>query len=431
MRADCSFLAIGHLYGKHGLDRNSGAENPYLMALVAVLSARSTTEPAGPRRRGELSFAGQALVEYQARQARVAGAAPILILVDDISPILTGVVDRLAVDGIQATLIRDLPTLGRMIAVTDRILLIGDGAILPGGVISLLALGEGARLLVLPAGQATRAFERIDGEHHWAGALAVPAPMLLGLIDMLGDWDLALTLLRQAVQEGAARTLCDMAEVYDGHIVVASDQAIADAATQALARGADSNPREGVGGDIDDWLVGRPAALVVPIAIRHGVAPAMPRHLAIGMGVLGLVAIAGGLVLLGCLLCFAALVSDAVAARLDRLLRLATASRPIDRVASVIALLAILATGLLRGGGGALGSAGAIVGVGLLALGPLLQRKGVGVDVPEVLKFAPGTALLLLALGSLLGMLESMAAVCALLAFASHANRLVRVGRGV
>lgn len=394
------------------------------MALVAVLSARSMTEPAGARRRGELSFAGQALVEYQARQAHVAGAAPILILVDDISPILTGVVDRLAADGIHATLIRDLPTLGRMIASTDRILLIGDGAILPGGVIGLLALGEGARLLVLPAGQATRAFDRIDGEHQWAGALAVPAPMLLGLIDMLGDWDLALTLLRQAVQEGAARTLCDMGDVYDGRIVVANDQATADAATQALARGVGS--AESAGGDIDNWPVGRPAARIVPVAIRHGVAPGLVRNLAIGMGVLGLVAIAGGLVLLGCLLCFGGLVADAVAVQLDRLLRLATATRPIDHAARVIALLAILATGLLHGGGGALGGAGAIMSVGLLAIGPWLQRKGIGVDVPEVLKFAPGAALILLALGGLLNAMESMAAVCALLAFASHANQLIR-----
>lgn len=401
------------------------------MALVAVLSARSMTEPAGPRRRGELSFAGQALVEYQARQGHAAGATSILILVDDISPILTGVVDRLAADGVQATLIRDLPTLGRMIAVTDRILLTGDGAILPGGVIRLLALGEGARLLVLPAGQATRAFERIDGEHQWAGALAVPAPMLLGLLDMLGDWDLALTLVRQAVQDGAARTLCDMGDVYDGRIALATDQAIADAATLALARGSDGNAGEGVGGDIDDWPVGRPAALIVPVAIRHGVAPGMPRSLAIGMGVLGLVAIAGGLVLLGCLLCFAGLVSDAVSARLDRLLRLVTASRPMDRVPTVIALLAILAVGLLHGGGGPLGGAGAMVSVGLLALGPLLQRKGVGTDVPEVLKFAPGTALLLLALGGLLDAMDSMTAVCTLLAFASHANQLVRIGQRV
>lgn len=383
------------------------------------------TEPPGSRRRGELGFAGQALVEYQARQAHAAGAAPILILVDDISPILTGVVDRLAVDGIQATLIRDLPTMGRMIASTDRILLIGDGHILPAGIVGLLALGDGPRLLVLPAGQATRAFERIDGEHHWAGALAAPAPMLLGLIDMLGDWDLSLTLLRQAVQEGAGRTLCDMGEVYDGRIAVATDQSIADAATEGLARGAGSVTAEG-GGDIDDWPVGRPAALVVPVAIRHGVAPAMLRNLAIGLGLLGLVAILGGLALLGCLLCFAGLVSDTVAARLDRLLRLATVSRPVDHVVPIIALLAILTTGLLHGGGGALGGAAAAISVGLLALSSALQRKGVGQDVPALLKFAPGTALLLLALGGLFNALGSMAAICALLAFASHANLLLR-----
>lgn len=396
------------------------------MALVAVLSARSMTDPAGPRRRGELGFAGQPLVEYQARQAHVAGAGSVLILVDDISPILTGVVDRLAEDGIHATLIRDMPTLGRMIAFSDRILLIGDGHILPGTLVSALVAADGPVLLVLPAGQATQAFERIDGDHHWAGALAVPAPMMLGLLDMLGDWDLALTLLRHAVQQGAARMPCDMTDVYDGRIAVAASQAVADAATQALARGAAGGSPDGVAGDIDDWPIGAPAGAIVPFAIRHGIAPAMMRHLGIGIGVLGLVAIAGGLVMLGCLLCVGGLVSDRVAARLDRLLRLAITTRPIDHVMTGIALLAILMVGVLHGGGGPLGSAGAIVSVGLLALAPLLRLRGLAGQTPAVLRFAPGAALLLLAVGGLLGAMGSMAAVCALLAFASHANQLVR-----
>ncbi|MET0137133.1 MAG: hypothetical protein ABW192_01975, partial [Sphingobium sp.] len=298
------------------------------MALVAVLSARNLTEPgqqAGQGhtvvRRGELNFAGQSLIEYQARQAHAAGAGHALILVDDISPILTATVDRLATDGIHATLIRDMPALGRMIGGTDQILLIGDGNIVPASHIELLAHSDRASLLVVPAGSATRAFERIDGEQMWAGALIAPAPMLLGILDMLGDWDVPLTLVRQAVQEESARTLCDMSDVFDGRITVATDQGVADAATEALAR--THHRTSYVAGDIDDWPVGGPARRIVPFAIRHGVASKMLRNAALGLSILGLVAIFGGLVLLGCLLCFAGLVTDRVAAQLDRLLRLA------------------------------------------------------------------------------------------------------------
>lgn len=402
------------------------------MALVAVLSARSMTEPgqgAGQgksvtRRRGELTFAGQSIVEYQARLAHAAGAGHALILVDDISPILTTTVDRLATDGIHATLIRDMPALGRMIGGTDQILLIGDGNIVPASHIELLVHNDHASLLVVPSGPGTRAFERIDAEQMWAGALVAPAPMLFKILDMLGDWDVPLTLVRQAVQEGTSRTLCDVTDVFDGRIAVATDQAIADAATEALAR---TVPRTNdSAGDVDDWPVGGPAARIVPFAIRHGIASTMLRNVAIGLGLLGLVAILGGLVTVGCLLCFIGVVTDRVAGQLDRLLRLAMGTRPLDHAVGIIALLAILATGIVHGGGGALGAAAAVLSVGLIALTPVIRRKGIGAEVPEVLKFAPGTALLLLAFGGLLGATGMLFAICALLAFASHANQLLR-----
>ncbi len=402
------------------------------MALVALLSARSMTEP-GPghipgsavtRRRGELGFAGQSIVEYQARLAHAAGAGHALILVDDISPILTTTVDRLASDGIHATLIRDMPALGRMIGMADQILLIGDGNILPASHVELLAHNDHASLLVVPSGPGTRAFERIDAEQMWAGALIAPAPMLLKILDMLGDWDVPLTLVRQAVQEGSARTLCDMTDVFDGRIAVATDQAIADAATEALAR---TIPRNNDAlGDIDDWPVGCPASRMVPFAIRQGITSTAIRNVAIGLALLGVVAILGGLVMLGCLLCFLGLVADRIAGQLDRLLRLAMGTRPLDHATGIIALLAILAVGTIHGGGGALGASAAVLCVGLIALTPVIRRKGIGADVPEVLKFAPGTALLLLALGGMLNAIGVLFAICALLAFTSHANQMLR-----
>ncbi|HEX7854081.1 MAG TPA: hypothetical protein VF503_10330 [Sphingobium sp.] len=398
------------------------------MALVAVLSARSLTESGpggvGARRRAELHFAGQSLVEYQARQAHAAGAGHILVLVDDISPVLTAMVDHLSADNIHASLIRDLPALGRMIGGSDRILLIGDGHILPSPYIELLPQSEGNRLLILPSGPGTQTFERIDGSQMWAGALVASAPTLLGILDMLGDWDLPLTLVRQAVQEGCARVSCDMADVFDGRIAVATDQAVADAATQALARSPGRS--NAVADDSDDWPVGKPAALIAPFAIRHGIAPAMLRNLGIGLGLLGLVAILGGLIMLGCLLCFAGLISDKVGGQLDRLLRLASGTRPIDHAMWTIALAAILATGMIHGGGGALAGGGAALCTGLLALTPVIRHKGIGQDVPGLLKFAPGTALLLLALGGLFNATPTMFAICALLAFGSHANQLLR-----
>jgi hypothetical protein len=394
------------------------------MVLVAVLSARSMTEPSAARRRGELSFAGQTVVEYQARQSHAVGATQILILVDDVSPVLTTTVDRLAADGVHATLIRDQPTLGRMIGTGDMVLLIGDGHIVPTAIIAPLIRGEGGHVLVLPSGAPTRAFERIDADHMWAGVVTAPAPILLGLLDMLGDWDLPLTFLRQVVQEGAGRTICDLTDVFDGRIVIVTDAATADAAAQALTRTRDRGTRGE--GDLDDWPVGRPASVLVPLIIRHEIAPAVVRNMAIGIGLLAIVAIVGGVTTLGFILAFASLLADRVAAQLDRLLRLLPHKRPVDRAVPVLVLIVLLVGGLLHGGDGPLSGAGAMAFVGLLALRGVLQRKGIGEDVPEILKFAPGCALLLLAFGSLIGALPTAFAIGALLAFASHANLILR-----
>jgi hypothetical protein len=130
--------------------------------------------------------------------------------------------------------------------------------------------------------------------------------------------------------------------------------------------------------------------------------------------------------MLGCLLSFAGLVSDRVGGQLDRLLRLASGTRPIDHAMWAIALATILATGIIHGGNGALASVGAVLCTGLLALTPLVRRKGIGRAVPALLKFAPGTALLMLAVGALFNTIPTVYAICTLLAFASHVNQLLR-----
>jgi hypothetical protein len=87
----------------------------------------------------------------------------------------------------------------------------------------------------LPAVPATAAFERIDGEAMWAGALCIQGVSVIATLDMLGDWDLSLTLLRRAVQDGVRRVALSPELVMDGRLTVIRDQASADIALQALA----------------------------------------------------------------------------------------------------------------------------------------------------------------------------------------------------
>lgn len=393
------------------------------MALVAILSVRTATRHVPgeihARRQGELTFAGQTVVEYQARLAHSAGAGQIAIMVDDINPVVTGAVDRLGHDGIHVSLVRDMPSLGRMIGLADDILLLGDGYILPGRDLALLAQSSGAHLLVLPAGPATGGFERIDAGHVWAGAARAPAPMVLGTFDMLGDWDMALTLVRCLVQDGAQRTPCDMSDVFDGQLAVMTDQATADAATQTLTRAGRGVDQPA--GDLDDWPVGGPAALLAPVVVRRGIPGSTLRTSAIVLGLVGLALIAASWVATGLLLSFGALIADRTARQLDRILRLGSGSRPIEYAARAAVLAAILEVGLLYGGGGPLAATGAFLSVGLLTLIQIAESRGAGAGAPSLFKFAPGVALLVLMGGAVLGVTGQASALCALLAFASHA----------
>src|SRR3546814_3937236 len=79
--------------------------------------------------RATLVFAGQTLVEYQARQAAQAGAGHISIHVNAITPPLSRSVDRLNADGISVSLVRTPAELRQTIPPDTDILLIGDGVI--------------------------------------------------------------------------------------------------------------------------------------------------------------------------------------------------------------------------------------------------------------------------------------------------------------
>jgi hypothetical protein len=397
------------------------------MALVAVLSMRNAAHRSGgdlgARWQGELGFAGQTVIEFQARQVHGAGAGPIAILVDDVTPALSQAVDRLRADGIAVTLVREMPALGRMIGQDDEILLIADGHILPTGHVELLAGTTGGRLLVLPSNPATARFERIDAGHVWAGAARAPASTVYRLIDMLGDWDFALTLVRSLAQEGADRSLCAIAEVYDGLIVCATDQATADAATDALVR---SGGRAGQADDksLDDWIAGGMSSALAAYAIRHGMAANVLRGSALGLGVLGLVLVIVGFVSVGLVATLAAYVADRAVQEKSHILRLAPVPAALAWSVPVLVLVVIAVAGILDVPGGLLADLGAVMTALLLGLVPTAHERG-GAGLPPWTRLGPGLCLLVLFVGALAGMLEQALVLCGIGALASLAYGLL------
>jgi len=188
------------------------------MGFAAILSASRASADSSGGLRACLHFAGQTLVEYQARQAVRAGADRIFIMVSVITPALSQAVDRLSADGIAVALVRDMVSMVRDAPRDVDALLMADGAIVSQAHVDSLGAAEGDTLLVADDSRASAPLERIDAGQRWAGLARISPALLFGTLDMIGDWDLALTLVRAMIAASRA----------DGHIDEAERRHIMD-----------------------------------------------------------------------------------------------------------------------------------------------------------------------------------------------------------
>ena len=171
------------------------------MALGALIGAYQEDEAGGLR--ALLPLAGRTLIEYQARCAAAAGAAPIIILVDRTPVTLQDAFQRLRGEGIIITPVSDGNEAASRFESGTRILHIADGVAPDIGDLTRLVEFDEPVIATLPDDEAHAAYERIDSVSRWAGIALVDAGTLGSTAAMLGDWDLQSTLLRRAVQGGA------------------------------------------------------------------------------------------------------------------------------------------------------------------------------------------------------------------------------------
>jgi hypothetical protein len=381
------------------------------MSFTALICARAPSGEGG-RLRAELTLAGQALVEYQARQAADAGAARVLILAGAVTPLLARTIDRLLADRIDAALVRDLVTLGRAVGQDERLLFVGDGMILPQGCYRAVAGARAPALLVTGAARATGSFERIDAMHMWAGTMLIPASILHATIDMLGDWDFQSTLLRATVQAAPARVEAPTQDVVEARLALVETQASADIVTGMLlpeARGGDAREPGPAA-----YLLAPGAALGARLLVRQEVGPRGVTIAALALALLGLVTAPLIGPLLPLLLLLAALFVGQVGDRLRRLTRRPAPAAGLGWVLPGAALIGIVLVAQRAGG--------TLQGAYLAALLAILVHAG-ELGLPRAM---PGwavaslpSALMLLLLGALAGLLAGGYALAILLALAS------------
>ncbi|MEJ7934847.1 hypothetical protein WG907_11320 [Sphingobium sp. AN558] len=360
------------------------------MTFAAILSATRPSGDSPAMLRGALHFAGQTLVEYQARQAARAGADRIMIVVSVITPALSQAVDRLSSDGIAVALIRDMVSMVRDAPRDLDTIMVADGVVVAQTHFEAMALMEGNALLVTDDSRASAPFERIDAGQRWAGLARVSPALLFGTLDMIGDWDLALTLVRAAVQNGARRITVSQEDLLEGRVALVEGQQQADLVAQAVTSACAKMGRRR--GGIEQYLLGSVARVASPPLMRMQVPAIQLRIASMAVGAIALLPIelswpGTGL----CLLLFALLLGG-IADRLDEM-----ALRPpplgwTGFVAPGFALAGIALAG---------GTIAAIHLALLLAVVQIADRWGRTGQAAPWMIFTPGTALLTLALANL------------------------------
>lgn len=386
-----------------------------IMSFAAILSASRATADGGAGLRASLHFAGQTLVEYQARQAARAGADRILILVSVITPALSQAVDRLSADGIPVALTRDMVSIVRDAPRDSDVLLMADGAIIAQSHVEALAAAEANALLVSDDSRASAPFERIDAGQRWAGLARISPDLLFGTLDMIGDWDLALTLVRAAVQKGARRITVPQDDLMDGRVAIVDGQQQADLVAQAVtAKGAAAIS---VRGGVEHYLLSRLARMIAPALMRMQVPALQLRVAGIALAAIALVPVQLQWVAIGFLVALLALLASEVADRLDHL-----ALRPSPQGWLAFATPTLVLAAIALAGATAITVHLALL-LSIIMVAERWLRTG---SIRPWMIFSPGTTLLLLLVSSVFEALAAGIEIAMLAAIASLAAIVLR-----
>ena len=244
--------------------------------LAGVIAATAEVEGEGGTLAAELPVAGQTLVEQQARLLAAAGAARVLLLVERVPDGLAAAVDRLRRDGVTVDLAKGADDLADRVHPDELLLLLAPGLVTDRAAVDRLLEESAPAVLTLPDTPENAGWERIDAAHRWAGVALIDGALLRNTVGLLGDWDLISTLLRRAVQSGAA-----YAPVPDGAPLLGQvdSRAAATKLDELLA-----SRRSTEFASLPDRLFYAPlAAIAAPSALRAGVVPDWFRWGAIGL----------------------------------------------------------------------------------------------------------------------------------------------------
>jgi len=281
------------------------------MTLAALIAAYHEADEPGGRLRATLPLAGRTLLERQARLAGAAGADPIVVAVERVSPELAAAIDRLRAQGLRVAVARTAQEAADSVHPGDRLLVMADGLIAAETHVSRLVSLGGHSLLTIPDVRVDDRFERIDAHSRWAGLALVDGALLQETAGLLHDWDLQSTLLRRAVQSGA-RQLAVRGEPADDQLTVAERAEDLDEIEARMFEGALAGRRDWVSAY---WL-GPVETLAVRALVARAVSPPALNLAAFLLTVLGGLTFLSRWLWLGMLLLLLSTLVEGIAARL-------------------------------------------------------------------------------------------------------------------
>jgi hypothetical protein len=200
-------------------------------------------------------------IETQLRRARGAGAGHAVVYAERVTSELLAVVDRLRREGLTVDIARTVADAAEYIHPDEAILMIAPGVVVVPERLLAVANSVDSVLLCVRDEPANDRFELIDPTARWTGFARIDGGLLRRTAAMVGDWDLASTLLRRAVQEGAGRMTLTPEEAGQDLLVVDS----ATAAQQSGRRLIAATPVE-AGGWGAKWLIAPLARTLARVA---------------------------------------------------------------------------------------------------------------------------------------------------------------------
>lgn len=204
----------------------------------------------------EARVLGTSMIAGQLRRARAAGATHAVVFVARMTPELLASVDLLRAEGMSIDVARTVNDAADFVHPQERVLLLPTRLAVVPERLSALVAEQSPHVLCVRDDPAHAQFERIDATARWTGLALIDGALLRRTAAMVGDWDLSSTLLRRALQDGAARTVLATEEARDDLATVAT---AADAL--AVGRRLIAQAARELGGWGTTWIMGPLAML--------------------------------------------------------------------------------------------------------------------------------------------------------------------------